>query len=160
MKHLILISGIVLISVSSCQKHSSAPINNNATINHENLAVIDDYGNDVRQWAGYDDPCVDVKSNCIEVVVTGLADKYAMLDAAILEGPTAIGEFFTDQDNWVVFPTADIIDKTALASGTYDIIKQPNSHPAAKDNYYLCGSTGSLTVASPEFVIGVTLVGE
>jgi len=159
MKRSILIAGLAIISITSCQKQQS-PVNNKASINHENVAVIDENGNDVLAFIDPDLPCANIKHNCIEVVITGLAEQYAALDAAIAEGPTAIGDFFSNSANWVVFPDVNFIDKAALATGTYDIIKQPNSHPEAKDNYYLCGPAGTLSVANPEFVIGVTLASE
>lgn len=156
MKSSILIAGLSIISITSCQKQQS-PVNNKASFNHENVAVIDENGNDVRHWVDPDQPCEDVKSNCIEGTFTEKSEKFALLDAAIAEGPNAIGQFFSNQNNWDVFPDVDFIDKAALATGTYNIIKQPNSHPEAKDNYYLCGPLESLTVATPEFVIGVSL---
>lgn len=99
--------------------------------------------------------CGTPVTDCLpDVVVT--PGKIAALEAAIENGPTAIGTFFSDEDNWDVFTDPMVSQMNELASGNYDIHVVVTSTANGDVRNYLCGETG-FSDSDPEFVIPVTV---
>ncbi len=141
---------VVVVSVVACNKRNDSGTKQPMNVGH----FAERNGSATQIWWQAWHRCEKDPKNCgPETVITAKRLRLEALTNAIDNGPTAIGNFFSNTNNWDVFPQnyPSTAQMSSLASGDYEILIDINNGI----HYFLCGPEGTVSNEGPEFVVQV-----